>query len=103
MRSEGVPTLGNDRHSGISATKTLLASNPENLGLLLYRTIHPDTGVDTRPVGLAAMITAKTLGLPFQAVYHTHIPEFVGKVTDDPFNWKRCAGSTVSGSMTLRM
>ena len=37
------------------------------------------------PLGLAAMITAKTLGLPFQAVYHTHIPEFVGKVTDDPF------------------
>ncbi|HTY24835.1 MAG TPA: glycosyltransferase [Desulfomonilaceae bacterium] len=42
------------------------------------------------PVGLAAMITAKTLGLPFQAVYHTHIPEFVGKVTDDPFMEELC-------------
>ncbi len=42
------------------------------------------------PVGLAAMITAKTLGLPFQAVYHTHIPEFVGKVTDDPFMEEMC-------------
>jgi glycosyltransferase involved in cell wall biosynthesis len=46
------------------------------------------------PVGMAGMIVAKTLGLPFQAVYHTQIPEFVAKATDDPFleglAWKYC-------------
>jgi glycosyltransferase involved in cell wall biosynthesis/predicted metal-dependent phosphoesterase TrpH len=46
------------------------------------------------PVGLAAMVTAKTLGLPFQAVYHTQIPEFVGKATNDvlleELAWKYC-------------
>ncbi len=46
------------------------------------------------PVGLAGMIIAKTLGVPFQAVYHTQVPEFVGKATDDDFleelAWRYC-------------
>ncbi len=36
------------------------------------------------PVGLAGLLVARTLKIPFQAVYHTQIPDFVGKVTDDP-------------------
>ena len=46
------------------------------------------------PVGLAGMIIAKTLALPFHAVYHTQVPEFIGKVTGDLFleelAWKYC-------------
>jgi glycosyltransferase involved in cell wall biosynthesis/predicted metal-dependent phosphoesterase TrpH len=46
------------------------------------------------PVGLAGMVIAKTLGLPFHAVYHTQIPEFIGRVTGDLFleelAWKYC-------------
>lgn len=37
------------------------------------------------PVGLAGLIVARTLQVPFQAVYHTQVPEFVGRVSDDPF------------------
>lgn len=34
------------------------------------------------PMGVAALAIARTLGLPFQAVYHTQVPDFVGRVTD---------------------
>jgi glycosyltransferase involved in cell wall biosynthesis/predicted metal-dependent phosphoesterase TrpH len=34
------------------------------------------------PVGLVGILAAKVLGLPLQAVYHTQVPEFIGKATD---------------------
>ena len=37
------------------------------------------------PVGMAGLIIARVLGLPFQAVYHTQIPEFIGKATGSGF------------------
>jgi glycosyltransferase involved in cell wall biosynthesis/predicted metal-dependent phosphoesterase TrpH len=37
------------------------------------------------PVGLAGLVIARVLGLPFQAVYHTQIPEFIGKATGERF------------------
>lgn len=37
------------------------------------------------PVGLAGLVIARVLGLPFQGVYHTQIPEFIGKATGSGF------------------
>ena len=37
------------------------------------------------PVSMAGLIIARVLGLPFQAVYHTQIPEFIGKATGSGF------------------
>ncbi len=37
------------------------------------------------PVGLAGMLIARVLGRPFQAVYHTQVPEFIGKATGERF------------------
>ena len=35
------------------------------------------------PIGLAALLTARILKLPLYGTYHTQIPQYVGKLTDD--------------------